>query len=116
MIGWDEKGLVHDLGDRVRGLGVAVTMQGSGISNIDIGSVDLRLEESGFIAMQIGATDVGTGCDTILAQIAAEELGFDPDAIVVRGVDTDVSPLTRAPMRPRAPTSRAWPPSARPPS
>lgn len=93
MIGWDEKGLVHDLGDRVRGLGVAVTMQGSGISNIDIGSVDLRLEESGFIAMQIGATDVGTGCDTILAQIAAEELGFDPDAIVVRGVDTDVSPF-----------------------
>lgn len=93
MIGWDEKGLVHDLGDRVHGLGVAVTMQGSGISNIDIGSVDLRLEESGFIAMQIGATDVGTGCDTILAQIAAEELGFDPDAIVVRGVDTDVSPF-----------------------
>ena len=93
MIGWGEKGLVRDLGDRVRGLGVAVTMQGSGISNIDIGSVDLRLEESSFIAMQIGATDVGTGCDTILAQIAAEELGFDPDNIVVRGVDTDVSPF-----------------------
>ena len=51
--------------------------------------------------MQIGATDVGTGCDTILCQIAAEELGFDPDAIVVRGVDTDVSRSTRAPVRPR---------------
>lgn len=91
MIGWDEKGMVRDLGDRVRGLGVA--MQGSGISNIDIGSVDLCLEESGFVTMHIGATDVGTGCDTVLAQIAGEELGIDPDLIVVRGVDTDVSPF-----------------------
>ena len=93
MIDWDEKGMVRDLGDRVRGLGVAVTMQGSGISSIDIGSVDLRLEESGFVTMHIGATDVGTGRDTVLAQIVGEELGIDPDLIVVRGVDTDVSPF-----------------------
>ena len=93
MIGWDGKELARDLGDRVRGLGVAVTMQGSGISHVDIGSIDLRLEESGFIVMQVGATDNGMGSDTALAQIAAEELGFDLEHIVVRGVDTDVSPF-----------------------
>ncbi|MDY2776820.1 MAG: molybdopterin cofactor-binding domain-containing protein [Collinsella sp.] len=93
MIGWDEKGMVRDLGDSVRGLGLAVTMQGSGISNIDIGSIDLRLEEDGFITLGLGATDCGTGCDTIVSQIAAEELGVDADIIVVRGVDTDSSPF-----------------------
>lgn len=92
MTGWDEKGMVRDLGDRVRGLGVAVTMQGSGISNIDIGSVDLRLEESGFVTMHIGATDVGTGCDTVLAQIAGEERRMSRTAFAnecVRGGDGD---------------------------
>ncbi len=92
MIGWDEKGMVRDLGDRVCGLGVAVTMQGSGISNIDIGSVDLRFEESGFVTMHIGATDVGTGCGTVLAQIAGEERRMSRTAFAnecVRGGDGD---------------------------
>lgn len=92
MIGWDEKGMVRDLGDSVRGLAVAVTMQGSGISNIDIGSVDLRFEESGFVTMHIGATDVGTGCDTVLAQIAGEERRMSCTAFAnecVRGGDGD---------------------------
>ena len=93
MIGWDKKELARDLGDRVRGLGVALTMQGSGISNVDIANVDLRLEEDGFFVLSTGCTDMGQGCDTILAQFAAEALGCDPDRIVVRGVDTDTSPF-----------------------
>ncbi len=93
MIGWADKPLRRDLGDRVRGLGVALSMQGSAIAGIDIGSVDLRLEETGFYTLSIGATDMGTGCDTILAQFAAEALGCDLDRIVVHGVDTDVSPF-----------------------
>ena len=93
MIGWDGKALARDLGDRVRGLGVAVTMQGSGISNVDVGSVDLRLEEDGFYVLSVGCTDMGQGSDTVLAQFAAEALGCDPDRIVVRGVDTDASPF-----------------------
>ena len=92
MIGWSDKPLVRDLGDRVRALGVAVTMQGSGISNVDIGSIDIRLEDDGFFVLNLGATDVGTGCDTIMAQFAAEVLGCSPTQIVVNGVDTDTSP------------------------
>ncbi len=92
MIGWDEKGLRRDMGTHVRGLGVALAMQGSAIAGIDIGSVDLRLEEDGFYTLSIGATDMGTGCDTILAQFAAEALGCSVDDVVVHGVDTDVSP------------------------
>ena len=93
MIGWREKPLARDMGDRVRALGCAVTMQGSGISNVDIGGIDLRLEEDGFITLNTGATDNGMGLDTILAQIAAEELGVESSIIVVRGVDTDLSPF-----------------------
>ena len=92
MIGWHDKPLARDLGDRVRALGVAVTMQGSGISNLDIGSIDIRLEDDGFYVLNLGATDVGTGCDTIMAQFAAEVLGCEPSQIVVNGVDTDTSP------------------------
>ncbi len=92
MIGWKEKGLRRDMGTHVRGLGVALSMQGSAIAGVDIGSVDLRLEEDGFYTLNIGATDMGTGCDTILAQFAAEALGCATDRIVVRGVDTDSSP------------------------
>ena len=77
MIGWHDKPLARDLGDRVRALGVAVTMQGSGISNLDIGSIDIRLEDDGFYVLNLGATDVGTGCDTITAQFAAEVLGCE---------------------------------------
>ncbi len=93
MIGWRDKPLAVDLGDRVRALGCALTMQGSGISNVDIAGIDMRLEEDGFITISTGATDNGMGVDTILAQIAAEELGVESSLIVVRGVDTDVSPF-----------------------
>ena len=92
MIGWNEKPLVRDMGDKVRALGVAASMQGSGISNLDIGSADIRLEDDGFYVLNIGATDVGTGGDTILAQFAAEVLGCSTKRIVVNGVDTDTSP------------------------
>ena len=93
MIGWADKPLRRDLGESVRGLGVALSMQGSAIAGIDIASVDLRLEEGGFYTLSIGATDMGTGCDTILAQFAAEALRCDTDRIVVHGVDTDTSPF-----------------------
>ena len=92
MVGWKGRPLREDLGEKVRGIGMALTMQGSGISNVDIASVDIRLADDGFYLLSIGATDVGTGADTILAQIAAEVLGCDVDHVVTKGVDTDVSP------------------------
>ena len=67
-------------------------MQGSGISNVDVGSAQLRLNDDGFYTLLIGCSDMGTGCDTILSQMAADCLGCDMDRIVVHGVDTDQSP------------------------
>lgn len=93
MIGWDEKYPCKDMGNnKVRSVGVAVAMQGSGISNIDVGAVEIRLNDDGFYTLMIGATDMGTGCDTILSQMAAESLDCEMDNIIVHGVDTDLSP------------------------
>lgn len=93
MIKWDEKYPCRDMGNgKVRSVGVALAMQGSGISNLDVGAVEIKLNDDGFYTLMIGASDMGTGCDTILAQMAAECLECDIDRIVVNGVDTDQSP------------------------
>lgn len=93
MSGWDEKYPVKDCGNgKVRGLGVAMTMQGSGISTVDTASVAIKVNDDGFYTLMVGATDMGTGCDTILSQMAAECLDCQMDEIVVHGVDTDISP------------------------
>ncbi len=93
MIGWDAKYPVRDLGNgKVRALGISLAMQGSGIASVDTGTVSIKLNDEGFYTMAIGATDMGTGCDTILAQIAAESLECALEDIIVDGVDTDTSP------------------------
>lgn len=93
MIGWDEKYPARDMGNgKVRGVGVALAMQGSSISNVDVGSVSIKVNDDGFYTLMIGASDMGTGCDTILAQMAADCLDCDIDEIVVYGTDTDISP------------------------
>lgn len=93
MIKWDEKYPFVKIDDhRVRSVGMALAMQGSGIGNCDVGSVRLKLNDDGFYTLMIGCSDMGTGCDTILSQIAADSLGCDYDQIIIRGVDTDQSP------------------------
>ena len=93
MIGWDEKYPRRDLGNgKVRGVGLALSMQGSAIAGVDVASVSIKINDDGFYAMTIGAADMGTGCDTTLAQVAAECLGCELDDIVVYGADTDISP------------------------
>lgn len=93
MIGWDEKYPCRDMGNgKVRGVGVAMAMQGSGISGVDTGSVAIKVNDDGFYSLMVGATDMGTGCDTILSQMAAECLDCDIKDIIVHGVDTDTSP------------------------
>ncbi len=91
--GWDEKYPVRDMGNgKVRTAGVAMAMQGSCISALDVGSATLRLCDDGTYMLMIGAADMGTGCDTILAQMAAECLDCDASQIAVFGADTDASP------------------------
>ena len=93
MIGWEDKYPRRDLGNgKIRAVGMGMAMQGSGISGMDVGSATLKLNEGGFYSLIIGAADMGTGCDTTLAQIAAEVLECDFDNITVFGADTDSSP------------------------
>ena len=90
---WDEKYPVRDMGNgRVRTAGVAMAMQGSGISGLDVGSATLKLNEDGGYNLIIGAADMGTGCDTILSQMVAETMECDVDDVSVFGADTDASP------------------------
>ena len=92
-IGWDEKYPVRDMGNgKVRAVGMGMAMQGSGITSVDVGSASLKINEDGFYTLSIGAADMGTGCDTILAQIAAEVLECPLDNVTVLGADTDSSP------------------------
>ena len=93
MMDWDKKYPFKDMGNgKVRGVGVGISMQGSGIPCVDVGTVTIRLSDEGHYNMMIGATDMGTGCDTILSQMAADCMDCDVKDIVVAGVDTDVSP------------------------
>ena len=93
MFGWDERYPVRDMGNgKVRASGVAMAMQGSCISNVDVGSATVKLNEDGGYNLIIGAADMGTGCDTILAQMVAECMDCDVDDVAVFGADTDASP------------------------
>ena len=90
---WEEKYPVRDLGGgKIRAAGVAMAMQGSGISGVDVGSATIKLSDEGFFNLTIGAADMGTGCDTILAQMAAECMECEVDEVAVFGADSDASP------------------------
>lgn len=93
MIGWDEKYPRREMGNgKVRAVGAALAMQGSAIAGVDVGGASIKLGEDGSYSLGLGATDMGTGCDTILSQMAADVLETDFDNVVAWGVDTDVSP------------------------
>ena len=93
MIDWEHKYPARDMGNgKIRAIGMGMAMQGSGISGMDVGSATLKLNDDGFYTLMIGAADMGTGCDTTLAQIAAEVLECPLDNVTVLGADTDSSP------------------------
>ncbi|MGI9100873.1 MAG: molybdopterin-dependent oxidoreductase [Terriglobales bacterium] len=76
-----------------RGIGVACSMQGSAIAGVDWGAALLKMNEDGSFNLQIGASDLGTGADTVIAQIAAETLGVTLDKMIVCSGDTDFTPF-----------------------
>jgi putative selenate reductase molybdopterin-binding subunit len=76
-----------------RGVGVALALQASGIPGVDMGAASIKMNEDGSFNLLVGATDIGTGADTVLAQIAAEELGVDVDRIIMYSSDTDFTPF-----------------------
>ncbi|MCF4151176.1 molybdopterin-dependent oxidoreductase [Dethiosulfovibrio sp. F2B] len=94
-IGWSDKRGRHisNSPGKVRGVGMAVSMQGSGIPLIDMGSAYMKLNEDGSCNLLMGASDTGTGSDTVMCQIAAEVLDISTDMIVPLSSDTDVTPF-----------------------
>jgi CO/xanthine dehydrogenase Mo-binding subunit len=94
---WDEKReKPRRIGsDRVRGVGMSILMQGSSIPQVDMAAANLRMAEDGSFHLFLGATDIGTGSDTILAQIAAETIGCPTHRFTVRSSDTDYSPFDK---------------------
>ncbi|MCE5256604.1 MAG: molybdopterin-dependent oxidoreductase [Spirochaetaceae bacterium] len=94
LIGWDPKRLAWESAPgKVRAKGMAIAMQGSGIPLVDMGSATLTLQDGGWFTLRVGATDLGTGSDTIMVQIAAEELGVPFSTISVYSSDTDNTPF-----------------------
>jgi putative selenate reductase molybdopterin-binding subunit len=93
-IGWKERRKARkEKGPLRRGIGMACSMQGSGIAGVDWAAAVIKLNENGSYQIQVGAADVGAGADTVLAQIAAETLGVTPDMINISSGDTDVAPF-----------------------
>ena len=93
LFDWESKYPIRDMGNgKVRTAGVAMAMQGSCISNLDVGSATVTLGDDGMYILSIGAADMGTGCDTILAQIVAECMDCDVDHVSVSMVSTDSAP------------------------
>ncbi len=93
-IDWSRKRRTRPAKGRLRrGIGMACTMQGSGIAGLDWASAFLKMNEDGSFHLQVGASDVGAGADTVLAQIAAETLGVTLDKIVITSGDTDTTPF-----------------------
>jgi len=94
MAKWNDASQVTDLGNgKVRAQGMAIAMQGSGIVDIDMASAALKLNDDGFFNLTMGATEIGQGSDTVLAQIAADVLNIDTSRVIVYSSDTDLTPF-----------------------
>lgn len=94
LIGWDEKFPGKQIGpNKFTGVGMAIAQQGSGIPKVDSASAEIRFQDQGFFTLLTGATDIGTGSDTILKQIAADSIGVSEDRIEVFSSDTDLTPF-----------------------
>ena len=94
-IGWDRRGTFDNSGPIKRGLGMTCLMHGSGIPGVDMAAASIKLNDDGSFNLLVGATDIGTGSDTILSQIAAETLGVPLEKIVIYSSDTDMTPFDK---------------------
>src|SRR5262249_2369600 len=92
-IGWTQRRRTRVVGPVRRGVGMAIVMQASGIPGVDMGAASIKMNEDGSFNVLMGATDIGTGADTMFCQIAAEALGVPVDRIVPYSSDTDMTPF-----------------------
>ena len=89
------KAYSNEPGDIRHGIGMSIMIHGSGIAGLDMGAATIKLNDDGSFNLLIGATDLGTGSDTILAQMAAEKLGVKVEDIIVYSSDTDFTPFDK---------------------
>ena len=94
-INWKEKHSHPGNGPLKRGIGMACLMQGSAIPRVDMASAYAKMNDDGSFNLHIGATDLGTGSDTVLAQIFAEELSIPLNNVIVYSSDTDMTPFDK---------------------
>ncbi len=92
-LNWKEKRGHPGTGRFRRGVGVSLAMHGTAIAGLDMGGASLKLNDDGSFNLLVGATDIGTGSDTVLAQIAAEVLGVRVEDIIIHSSDTDFTPF-----------------------
>jgi putative selenate reductase molybdopterin-binding subunit len=100
-IGWDSKygneswRQVGNLSHKRKGIGVAMVMQGTAIPYLDMGGASIKMNDDGSFNLLVGATDLGTGSDTVLAQMAAEVLGVPVEDMITYSSDTDFTPFDK---------------------
>ena len=102
-IGWDQKfnnedwrgGQFGKLSHKRKGIGIATVMQGTAIPYLDMGGASIKMNDDASFNLLVGATDLGTGSDTVLAQMAAEVLGVSVEDILVYSSDTDFTPFDK---------------------
>jgi len=100
-IGWDQKfnneewRRIANLPHKRRGIGIATVMQGTAIPYLDMGGASIKMNDDASFNLLVGATDLGTGSDTVLAQMAAEVLGVPLDDIICYSSDTDFTPFDK---------------------
>jgi putative selenate reductase molybdopterin-binding subunit len=94
-IGWKDRVRKKKAGNGPvrRGVGMAIVMQASGIPGVDMGAASIKMNEDSSFNLLMGATDIGTGADTMFCQIAAESLGVPIEKIVPYSSDTDMTPF-----------------------
>ncbi len=101
VIGWDEKfanPVWHEVPGKPhlrKGIGAALVMQGTAIPYLDMGAASIKLNDDGSFNLLVGATDLGTGSDTVLAQMAAEVLGVPLEDVIAYSSDTDFTPFDK---------------------
>lgn len=100
-INWDDKfnndvwKQIKDAPHKKKGIGVAMVMQGTAIPYLDMGGASIKMNDDGSFNLLVGATDLGTGSDTVLAQMAAEVLGVPVEDIICYSSDTDFTPFDK---------------------
>jgi putative selenate reductase molybdopterin-binding subunit len=103
-IGWDDKfgneewhqsSNVKRPSSTRKGIGVAMVMQGTAIPYLDMGGASIKMNDDGSFNLLVGATDLGTGSDTVLAQMAAEVLGVPVEDMITYSSDTDFTPFDK---------------------